>query len=222
MQELTAAGIRDLVGESPLFIEAGANDGTDTLEFLQAMPGARIYCFEPDLRAIARFKAQVKDDRVTLHETAVGDFDGVARFYGSSGEVPQHQRQQKYPCHFLPEWDLSGSLRRPTGHLQRAPWVTFPEDRQSNCVVVTLDTWLVSHPEVSCVDFMWVDVQGGEDAVIRGGHFTLRMTRYFYTEFSDTELYDKQVPLTTIKAMLPDFECLGIYGENALFRNRRL
>lgn len=39
-----------------LFIEVGANDGTDTNKLLEAFPEIEIHCFEPDPRAIAAFK----------------------------------------------------------------------------------------------------------------------------------------------------------------------
>jgi FkbM family methyltransferase len=218
--DLTPEGIRQLVGKAPIMLEIGCNDGTDTLKFLGAMPAARIHCFEPDPRAIARFKSQVDDDRVTLNEVAVGDTDGLARFYGSSGEVPSHERRQEYPCHFLDEWDLSGSLRRATGHLARSQWVTFPEEKQILTPVVMLDSWLADNSSIALIDFIWCDVQGAEDAVVRGGQRTLGRTRYFYTEFSNTPLYEGQMSLAALQAMLPGFKLLGVYGENALLRNQ--
>jgi FkbM family methyltransferase len=205
--ELSAEAIRALVGPSPVLLEIGCNDGTDTLKFLEAMPEATVYCFEPDLRAIARFKTKVNDPRVTLVEAAIGDIDGQATFYPSSGQAPPEQRTpDAAPCLFLDEWDLSGSLRKPTGHLKYSSWTTFPEEKRHPVRVMTLDTWVQTRRDIACIDFVWADVQGAEDALIRGGQFALSMTRYFYTEFYDKPLYEGQVPLKTIQAMLPNFE----------------
>jgi FkbM family methyltransferase len=225
MDELNGKNIRDLVGrDDPTILEIGCNDGTDTLLFLEAMPRATIYCFEPDPRAIERFHKTVSDCRATLIEAAVCCEDGEALFYGSSGRPPNRSRKPGAPraC-WLPEWDLSGSLLQPTGHLAYCPWATFPQDRQYKVRTVRLDTWMEERPEISQIDFIWCDVQGAEALVIQGGKETLAVTRYFYTEFNNVPLYEGQLPLTKLQELLPNFDCLGIYGkENTLFRNRQL
>jgi FkbM family methyltransferase len=221
-KDLTAEGVRDLVGRSPVILEIGCNDGTDTLAFLGAMPEARIYCFEPDPRAIARFKRQVHDPRARLFLMGVSNQDGTATFYGSSGQAPETSKHPGAPaCCWLDEWDLSGSLCRPTGHLSYSPWVTFPESRQCLVRTIKLDTWAAHHLNADCIDFIWCDVQGAEALVIQGGAKTLSITRYFYTEFYNTPLYEGQLPLGDLQGMLPDFTLLGTYGDNALFKNRR-
>ncbi|MEN9248224.1 MAG: hypothetical protein Q6L50_08560 [Gloeomargarita sp. GMQP_bins_120] len=37
-------------------------------------------------------------------------------------------------------------------------------------------------------DFIWADVQGAEVDLIQGGLQALANTRYFYTEYANTEL----------------------------------
>lgn len=224
MKELDAAGIREFVQtESPTILEIGCNDGTDTLKFLEAMPGARIYCFEPDPRAVKRFLETVDDERVELTIGALSNTCGTATFYSSSGTPPEKSRNAPNASHYcaLPEWDLSGSLAKPTGHLSYSPWVTFPEDKQIEVAVETLDNWLLSHEEITTIDFIWMDVQGFEDYVIEGATEALEKTRYLYTEYSDKELYEGQQDLEGLKEMLPDFELLGTYGENALFQRQQ-
>jgi 2-O-methyltransferase len=54
---LTHEAIAELVKRpDPTILEIGCNNGSDTLSFLRVMPQAKIYCFEPDPRAIAHFK----------------------------------------------------------------------------------------------------------------------------------------------------------------------
>ncbi len=223
MAELVAENIRELVGEAPIILEIGCNDGTDTMRFLAAMPGARIYCFEPDPRAIARFHTIVNDERAELYETALSCTDGTAVFYGSAGVPPETSRRSGAPHYcFLPEWDLSGSLQTPTGHLMRSPWVTFPSERQCTVQTMRLDTWLDRHAEITGIGFIWLDVQGAEAMVIQGAPAALSVTRFLYTEYSDTPLYEGQVPLIELQRLLPGFELLSVHGENALFKNREL
>ncbi len=40
----------------PVILDIGCNDGTDAQCFLRLCPEAKLYCFEPDARAAARFK----------------------------------------------------------------------------------------------------------------------------------------------------------------------
>ncbi|KKN14993.1 hypothetical protein LCGC14_0990520 [marine sediment metagenome] len=228
-KELTAQGIYDLVGSVPTMLEIGCNDGTDTLKFLEAMPGARIYCFEPDPRAIIRFKKITDgEDRIELAEVAVSDTDGTTTFYGSSGRPPEKLRGPgALHYHHLDEWDLSGSLRKPTGHLTFSPWTTFPEDRRYQVGTIRLDTWKRKHLDVTHIDFIWCDVQGAESLVVQGGPETLKVTDYLYMEYSERPLYEGQAPLEELQFMLPGFDLIAICGSgrvehNALFKNQRL
>mgnify|MGYP001596600857 CR=1 FL=1 len=224
MTELTAKDIRNLVGSSPLMVECGANDGTDTQRFLDAMPGIRLYCFEPDPRAIRRFKATIHDDRCTLIEAAVSDIDGEAIFHGSSGQAPESSRTPNAPaCVFLKDWDLSGSLCKPTGHLSYSPWVSFPADREYTVQTVTLDTWLDEHFDLRVIDFIWCDTQGGEGLVVRGGVEMLRKTRWFYCETYANPLYEGQPTtkdfLALIEKLLPEYKFVSQHGDNILCKN---
>ena len=43
--------IRSLVGDKPVILEIGCNDGQDTQRILIAIPGCLFFAFEPDPRA---------------------------------------------------------------------------------------------------------------------------------------------------------------------------
>ena len=207
----------------PTVLELGCNDGTDTNELLRVLPNARIYCFEPDPRAIKRFKETVNSNRVTLAEVAVSDRDGFAIFHGSSGQPPNKSKGSgaSHYC-FLDEWDLSGSLCKPTGHLAYSPWVTFPESRRYTVKTIRLDTWLESHPEITTIDFIWADVQGAESMMIRGAPRALARTKFLYTEFYNQEMYEGQPNLKAILALLPAFEVVRLYGKTNVLLGRKV
>lgn len=209
--------------KNPVILEIGCNDGHDTNKLLGLFPTGRIYCFEPDPRAIARFKTTVRNSRALLTEVALSENDGFATFHGSSGKPPEKSRHPgaSHYC-YLDEWDLSGSLCVATGHLQFSPWTTFPEDRQYRVMTSTLDAWVSRHTEIGIIDFVWMDVQGAEAMVIRGAQQALQGIRYFYTEFYDPPLYEGQPNLEQIQSMLHGFELVSIHGDNALFKNRSL
>lgn len=201
----------------PIILEIGCNDGTDTNLLLGQFPQGQIHCFEPDPRAIDRFSRTVHSNRVYLNQVAVSDRDRTTTFYGSAG---QPESRANHYCR-LPEWDLSGSLCKPTGHLKMSPWVTFPENRQYQVRTQRLDSWLIARPWIKEIDFIWTDVQGAEALLIQGAAEALKRTRYFYTEYYDTPMYEGQPNLKQLQAMLPGFELVAKYHtDNALFKHR--
>jgi FkbM family methyltransferase len=106
--ELDLALLKQLLGtDAPLILEIGANDGTDTVRFLRAFPDATVYAFEPDPRAVAKFKARGYHPRLHLFEIAIGAEDGEADFYSSSGlpsNMPPHARSLKAPKNHKAVW----------------------------------------------------------------------------------------------------------------------
>jgi FkbM family methyltransferase len=169
--EISPDSLRDLLGtDAPVILDIGANDGTHTKTFLKLFPKAIIYAFEPDPRAVARFRANINigDPRVKLFEGAIGDQDGEAEFHVSSGfppgTTPEHK--VKFPL----GWDLSGSLRAPKKHKEIWPWCKF--ESTIKVPVLRLDTW-ADFNDVRKIDFIWADTQGAEGDLITGGKMTL-------------------------------------------------
>jgi 2-O-methyltransferase len=208
---LSADEIRLCVGkDDPVIIEVGANCGQTTVEMLKAMPRATIHAFEPDPRAIAKFRAAVTGPNVHLYECAIGATNGTANFHQSSGaeQLPEYGEG----------WDQSGSIRRPNSHLTVWPWVKF--EKQISVPIMTLDTWSELH-HIEKADFIWADVQGAESDLVEGAARLLRASRFLYTEYSNEEWYEGQITLAELRARLPDFDLVMRYPMDALFRNKR-
>ena len=199
----------------PVIFAIGCNDGSHTVHFLRLFPLSRVFAFEPDPRAIENFKASINGDRVRLFEIAISDRDGVTEFNASDGDPGESDWMKSRPD----GWDLSGSIRKPKEHLSEFPWCKF--DRTFPVQTRSLDSWSDENG-IESVDFIWADVQGAERDLIEGGKRTLSRTRYFYTEYSDTELYEGQVGLDWIMKELPDFEVLVRFSDDVLLRNTRL
>jgi 2-O-methyltransferase len=194
---------------NPTILEIGCNDGSDTLSFLRVMPGATIYCFEPDPRAIGRFKKHLGShlDKVRLFEIAVSDRTGQIDFHSSSGgDAPEG-------------WDCSGSIRRPEKVLIQHPWLKF--EKTITVSTCRLDDWCAENG-VKQVDFIWMDVQGAEGDVITGAQKILQETRFLYTEYNNNELYEGQLSLKSLLAQLPSFEVVARYPDDVLLRNRKI
>jgi len=168
---LLVGEMRQLIGrDDPIIVEAGCNDGTDTELFLLAMPQARVICFECDPRPLARFKCR-DDERVYLNEHAISHRRGTVVFHASGGRIDGSTAV----C--ADDWDYSGSICQPTGHLDREPRINF--DRKIQVEAGTLDDVLRMH-QFQRVDFLWADLQGAEARMILGGQRTLSMTRFLF------------------------------------------
>jgi FkbM family methyltransferase len=214
---ITEGVIRSCVGRrDPTVLDIGCNEGQTTLWFLEMFADPTIYCFEPDPRAIARFKERVGDhSNVTLFEMAISDREGFIDFYQSSG-----RRDDEWLVKAMPQgWDLSGSIKQPYRHLDVHPQVTFEQKIQ--VPTATLDA-VCEARGIGPVDFIWLDVQGAELEVFSGAAKTLARTRYLYTEYSDKELYRGQRGLRDMVKYLKDFSVLYRYPGDALLRNERL
>lgn len=198
-----------LVGKlDPLILEIGANVGQTTEAFLQEMPDARIFCFEPDPRAISGFKDRIKSPNVTLLEYAVGNDNGVVTFHQSDGEGRAK------------DWNQSGSIRSPKLHLETWPWVKF--ETKIEVPIVRLDDWADDN-QIEAVDLIWADVQGAESDLILGGERIIRNTRFLYTEYGAKEWYEGQASLDEICDVLFKMG-LVLYRKwemDALFVNKR-
>lgn len=110
----------------------------------------------------------------------------------------------------------SGSLRNPTGHLKYFPEIGFPF--KGMVPTFTLDhifesEWLTK------IDLLWVDIQGAEDMMIRGGQTALKHTRYLFMEVEKEELYEGEQLKDGLVGMLPGWEMLQEFQFNVLMKN---
>lgn len=85
--EISGELIRECVGkEDPTILEIGCNDGSDSLWFFEIFKNPTVYCFEPDPREIARFRAKVdRHSNIHLFDTALCDHHGEVEFFQSDG-----------------------------------------------------------------------------------------------------------------------------------------
>ncbi len=208
--DLTAEEIRDLVGVSPLMLEIGSHEGTDSIKFLRAMPRMWLHCFEPDPRPIARWHERIgKWNATALTEKMVADVDGEKPFWQSTGKAGH-----------MDDWDYSGGCSEPTGHYKRSPEIAFKPPVMLPSI--RLDTWYGR--KIDLIDFIWADVQGGQRALIAGGQEALNGTRYLYIECHHPfPLYEGEPSRDELIDLLPGFEPLAIYAQdNILFKSRSL
>jgi len=195
-------------------VEVGCQNGSDTRDFRSMHPNARIVCFEPDPRNLRILEDLKIKDIAEIYPYALSNSNTMSDFYLSSGDcrmldVPDILKNY--------DWSLSSSLKRPTGHLHAHKWITFPNKVPVNCI--RLDDF---DPLKNVnIDFIWADVQGAEDLVFSGAKETLKRTRYVYTEYCNTQLYESQLNRQQILSLFgSDWDLVHDFGGDILLRNK--
>lgn len=209
-RSLSKKKIKKLIAKkNPVIFEIGCANGDDTLDFINTFAGTNLmlYGFEPEPYNIKIIKDRVSQDNFELFEGAISEVDGNITFNRSRTDNPEDLR-------------LSGSIMSPKNHLKIWDWIHF--DEKVTVKSISLDSFVKSK-NIDTIDFIWMDVQGAEERVIRGGLkiFTSKV-RFLFTEYSDDEQYDGQPSLQKILDMLPSFELVHNYGPDVLLRNKNL
>lgn len=180
--------LRQILPDHPVIFEIGAHIGTDTCALVRMAQPSLYVAFEPDPRNLIQLYELQVHLGFELYPYGVSDRVGAATFWQSHGQAPGNRR----------EHTDSSSLKEPLR--PGRPWISFT---QTEVETVTLD-WFCDERNIDHVDFIWMDVQGAELDVIRGGQRCLRRTDYLYTEYrSGKPLYQGQANLAAILKALP-------------------
>jgi len=150
------------------WIDVGAHLGQGTLPAARLNPGIRVYAFEPNLRRAMEL-AGLLPNFIVL-PMAVGEHNGVADFY-------------------LNEFDAASSLLplHPEGLAQ---WIGREQLRVAATLavpVIRLDTFLQT-ASIRSVDYLHIDAQGMDLAVVRSAGERLKDIRKIMLEVQITPL----------------------------------
>jgi FkbM family methyltransferase len=163
-------------------VDIGANRGQFALVARQCLPQARVISFEPLPAAAAKFRAMFAgDDRVTLHEIAIGPTPGNATIHISMR-------------------DDSSSLL-PITSRQVA---LFPGTEETSTAIVRVGPLrdFISAADIQTSALLKLDVQGFELEALRGCEDLLDRFAYVYAECSFVELYAGQALADEVIAWL--------------------
>jgi len=220
--------------EDPLILELGAHAGEDTREFIREFKNLKIYCFEPDPRCIKKFKRRIKDNRCVLVEAAISSADGTTWLNLSSGLPPGRVYNlfrklglgKCYAALAKDDWDYSSSIKPAVSGPKDYPWLDFKE--KTEVKTVRLDSWTKGN-NIQQVDFIWSDIQGAEKDMLEGAGDTLKICRYFYTEYGELSSYCGALTREETINILWEhgYELVPAHSSeqkigNLLFRNRKL
>ena len=173
--EVPKSHITRFLPSNPIIVEAGAHNGSDTIEMSKTWPEGTVYAFEPIPEIFDRLVRRTRGlNNVHLFPLALSDKTGTANIFVSSGPS-----------------DGSSSLMAPKEHVLVHPDVHF----KKTIVIrtITLDVWAKENG-IERVDFLWLDMQGYELAMLKASSRILQTVRVIHTEVSLKELYEG-VPL---------------------------
>ena len=195
-----------------VILDVGCYNGLDGLEYLDDVgkDRCRLFSFEadPKIAKIVRedHKSLIKDGNMTLIESAVSNVDG---------ELTWHQSRIIDTNQNAP----SGTIKFPRGHMDHHKHIGFKETKVPS---IKLDTWFEQQDDVDMIDFMHVDVNGGEKEFIEGALTTLKEhTKFLWMEFM-TKTGHWEDAHDGKELIRENFALVGIVGFNQLWMNHTL
>lgn len=144
--------IKKIVKEQMNVLDIGANIGYFSLMMANLIgPKGKVYAFEPNPKMFLRLKKNLEinpsySDQIEINQLALGNMEGIAKL-------------------FCPPPGLEG-----LGGLRNTKRI--PIDKTINVNVITLDKYVKEH-NIKKIDFIKLDVEGGEYDVIKGAEDTL-------------------------------------------------
>lgn len=164
----------EYIPKNPLIVEAGAHNGRDTLKLLNLLPNATIHAFEPVPELFSTLQKQCSPYKaIHCYNIALSD---------TTQEQPMYVATQPYTA--------ISSLMEPFLITQERPTVSF---QKQTVTTTTLATW--AHKQgINHIDFLWLDAQGSELAILEGASSLIQNVSLIYTEVT-TSLRYKNNPL---------------------------
>jgi len=202
---LMLPGLMHTFGDPINVVELGMHGGSDTCAIYQALmrTGRRwnYVALEPDPRIQPRVPPGV-----VFVRAAIADHDGVVKLHLSDGVSDEGMH-----------YTGSSSTRPPGAVTTLWPKMTFNE--VVDVEAITLDT-LCTAFNLQHIDFIWCDTQGCEIDAIRGGKRMMPLTKWFFTEYANGEIYKGQADFAQLIAALPFMDVHTDMLGDALFKNK--
>ncbi len=158
--------LQDYLPPNPIIIEAGAHKGEDTINMAHLWPGGTIYAFEPlpqNYQTTTNTVAGIQN--VKTFPLALSSETGIAHFYVGISNPG------------------ASSLYKPNEFLFE--YISF-ESEPTQVQTITIDEW-AKEEGITHVDFMWLDMEGGELDALKGAEKILPTVQAIYSEVNFKE-----------------------------------
>lgn len=195
--------------------DIGSRDGMQALELAEIFPNAKIFAIECNPDTLPLLKDNINSNsRIELIDIAISD---------SSGNV------------VFNKIDKNTTI---TPHLDGNPGASslflangdYPFEKYSQIPIsiaaMTLDD-ICNKYSISCIDVIWMDLQGAELKAFRGFEKHIKLTKYIFVELTHKEIYRDQPLFTEVDKYLSNlnFERVtaidsSLYFEDVIYRNK--
>lgn len=157
--------ITEKIAQGRIIFDIGANIGSTSLYFSKLSPDATIFAFEPNQETFSKLQSNLsfnRNSRILPQNIGLGDKNSVMKLFEVDENNPGMNR-------ILPD----GS---------QFPFTTIQIER--------LDDFCKRH-EINKIDFMKIDVEGFEYAVLEGGQNIIKSCKpLIFLELDDSNLRD--------------------------------
>lgn len=139
--------------------DIGSRDGNESIYLSEQYPDAAVWAFEPAKESFNNtLRNTLRYPRIRANNIAFSNEKGFKDFYFTQGNVG------------------ASSLLKPN----EVPWAADQTVKLESVLVDTLDSFCME--KNICPDIIWIDVQGNEANVFKGGINTLKKVKAIYTE----------------------------------------
>lgn len=192
--------------EKLVVFDIGACEAEDSIRYSNLFPKAVVYAFEPRKDNFQKAKELIKQynkSEIILENIALSDQKGKATFYVSSGE-PENLKNDE-------NWDYgnkSSSLLPPSEEMKKhTSWLTFKEEIEVD--TERLDRYAEDH-QIKQIDFMHLDVQGGEMMVLNGAGQLISKVKLIWMEVENVALYQDQPLKKDIETFMREHQFINV------------
>ena len=185
---LVKKAIETFEGKSLIF-DFGAHDGSTSRQLANAVKErGQVIAWEAHPLAPDHYSRMKFPSNLEFVFQAVNDYNGVTPFHVSdfttefSEKFPQAIEREKFaPC---------SSVLAPKLNCGRPSHIIFNDTVEVPCQ--TLDAFCESR-DISHINLIWADIQGGESLLVKGGQESFKNTDYFYSELMPNVRYEGMV-----------------------------
>ena len=178
--------VKQFLPENPTVIEAGAFKGQDSLAISNFWPLATVHSFEPVPELFQELLLKTEFNKnIICYPVALGEITGRVKLH--IAKRPNNDEVTQASCVLPPA--------------ERLSWSPFIYPETIEVASVTLDDWAKEN-KIPVVDFIWLDIQGLELAVLQNAMILLPTIKVIYCEVHFMTAYAEQPLYQEIKSWI--------------------